>query len=177
MLFAWAQTGSNALICKFCGPNGWGQQSPAISPTAVVPQTAPSVLLTGQSAPAATVHQAPSQSRSVSLVQELTQDLMNDTTKSSTSSVKVSQSLDGDGLNLSHWLYDLINCGITKDCIEAFQRPGPGTKASSATLHLLISSIPNDFARHVTRKSAYDALLSITGRFQGGKTGLLTVNG
>jgi hypothetical protein len=105
----------------------------------------------------------------MSIVQELTQGLATDKTKPSTSSVKVSQVLDNDGLNLNPWLYDLVNCGITKECIEAFQHPMPYTKANSAALHLLLSSIPKEFGYHVARMTAFEALLWITGKFQGGK--------
>ena len=55
-----------------------------------------------------------------SLVQLLTQGLEDDKTQPSTATVKVSLPLQPDGLNLPTWLYDTINCGITKNCVEAF---------------------------------------------------------
>ena len=111
----------------------------------------PSVLQTNLQAQS--VPQVSSQSKGMSIVQELTQGLATDKTKPSTSSVKVSQVLDSDGLNLNPWLYDLVNCGITKECIEAFQHPMPYTKANSAALHLLLSSIPKEFGYHVARNN------------------------
>ena len=80
------------------------------------PPAVPSVLQTNLQAQS--VPQVSSQSKGMSFVQELTQGLATDKTKPSTSSVKVSQVLDNDGLNLNPWLYDLVNCGITNECIR-----------------------------------------------------------
>lgn len=140
-------------------------QSVAPQPDAC--QNVPSVLHFNHPAP--TAHQAYRQARSVPIVHELTQGLATDTTKPSTSSVKVSHMLDSDDFNLNPWPYNLINCGITKECMEAFHHSNHFTKANSAALHLLLSSILKEFAYHVARMSAYDALMWINGKFQGGR--------
>lgn len=115
------------------------------------------------------MHPAVSLQQSHSLLQELTQDLENDTTKPSTSNVKVSQPLTKDGVNLRPWLYDFINCAITKECIEALQKPLPRTRANSAAIHLLISSTPSEFSWYLAScGSAYAALQWIISKYEGG---------
>ncbi len=99
------------------------------------------------------------QPSSYTLLHRLTQGLAADKTDPSTATVKVSQPLQSDGLNLPVWLYDLINCGISKNCVEAFKDPIPGTKANSAAINLLTSSTPGEFHWEITAcPSACDAL-------------------
>lgn len=66
-------------------------------------------------------------------------------------------------------MYDIINCGISKNCVEAFQRPLPGTRSNSAAIHLLASSTPGEFHWEITFcPSAFHALTWICNKFQGG---------
>lgn len=105
-----------------------------------------------------------------SLLDQLTQGLEEDTTQPSTATVKVSQPLQEDGLNTPTWFYDVINCGITKNCVEAFKNPMPRTKANAAALALLISSTPGEFHSEITAcPSACDALRWLCNKFQGGR--------
>lgn len=136
------------------------------APLQDVPLTVPSVPMTGQTQQVAS--RAHSQARSVSLLHELTSGLDGDTTNPTAAAVRVSQTLDPDGLNLNPWMYDLVNCGIAKQCIEAFQKPIPSTKANSAALHLILSSIPKELTYQVARMTAYDALIWISSKYQGG---------
>lgn len=99
-------------------------------------------------------------------MQQLSPDEVNDTTKPSASSVKVSQTLDSDGLNPC--LYNRSFVGSPRSALRLFKKPMPRTKANSAALHLLISSTPKEFAYHLASKCAYDALLWITSKIQGG---------
>lgn len=139
----------------------WG--APLIS--LFVPQT----VMTG---PMRMMQPAVSQQHSHALLQELTQDLDSDKTQPSTSNVKVSQTLGKDGLNLRPWLYDLINCAISMECIAAFQKPLPGTKANFAALHLLSSSTPSEFSWYLASSgSAYAALDWIIIKLEGGHDG------
>jgi hypothetical protein len=101
-------------------------------------------------------------------LQELTSGLDGDKTNPTSAAVRVSQTLDPDGLNLNPWMYDLVNCGIAKQCIEAFKSPLPATKANSAALHLILSSIPKELTYQVARMTAYDALIWISSKYQGG---------
>lgn len=65
-------------------------------------------------------------------------------------------------------MYDLINCAFSNECVEAFQKPMPGTRATSAFINLLTSSIPGEFAWEITTcPSACDALIWISNKFQG----------
>lgn len=94
---------------------------------------------------------------------------MTDRTDPSTANVKFSQPLQPDGLNLPVWLYDVINCGISKNCVEAFKDPLHGTKANSAAINLLTSSTAGEFHSEIAScPSTCDALAWICNRFQGG---------
>ena len=111
--------------------------------------------------PFPTMWQQPSsfQPASQTLLQQLTQELDDDKTQPSTATVKVSQPLQPDGLNLPTWLYDTINCGITKNCVEAFKNSMPGTRANAAAVSLLTSSTPVEFHAEITAcASACEAL-------------------
>ena len=95
--------------------------------------------------------------------------LVNDETKPNNSNVKVAQPLQRSGNNVRVWVSHVINAGIMKECQEAFQKPMPGTKANAAALSLLTSSTPEDWGSAiVSQPSAYDALIWITTKFQGG---------
>lgn len=98
-----------------------------------------------------------------SLLQQLTQEMANDTTYPSTTTAKVFQPRQGDGIYLNAWPYDNINCGITKECVYAFQRPMPGTRANAAAVHLLVRSTLSESSYQIaTNPSANDALILIT---------------
>ena len=139
---------------------------PAAAQHQDVLQIAPTAQQTGQTLPA--VQPVPSRSRGSSIVHELTQDMDDDPTNPSTSSVRMSQNLDPDGVNVNPWVYDFVNCCITKQCVEAIKKPLPRTKANSAALGLLLSSIPKALTYQVARMNAYDALMWITSKYQGG---------
>lgn len=103
------------------------------------------------------------------LLHRLTQGLGSDTTQPSTTTVEVFQPLQPDGLNLHVWMYDIINCGIINNCVEAFQKSMPGTRSNLAAIHLLTSSTPSKFHWEITScPSAFDALIWISNKFQGG---------
>ena len=94
-----------------------------------------------------------------------------DTTRPSTSNVKVAQSLMRDGRNVKVWAMYLINAGITKECVECFQSPMPGTRADAAGLMLISTSTPEDWGPAlVSMPSAFDALQWVLAKFQGGGT-------
>eukprot|EP00884_Botryococcus_braunii_P000915 jgi/Botrbrau1/10824/Bobra.0025s0003.1 len=57
------------------------------------------------------------------VVSILTALLHEDTTKPSTTNVKVAHPLLKDGWNFKSWLYDLTTAAIHKECTEAFQKP------------------------------------------------------
>jgi hypothetical protein len=83
----------------------------------------------------------------------------NDSTQPSTATVKISKPLEPDGLNLSTWMYDTVNCSITKNCVEAFRRPLPGTKTNAAAMNLLTSGTPEEFHPEITAlSSAFEAM-------------------
>jgi hypothetical protein len=65
-------------------------------------------------------------------------------------------------------MHELVNCGIAKQCIEALQKSMPSTKANSAALHLILSSIPKELTYPVARMTAYDALNWICSKYLGG---------
>ncbi len=110
------------------------------------------------------------QPSSQTLLQQLTQGLDEDKTQPSTATVRISQPLQPDGLNLSTWLYDTINCGITKNCVEAFKAPMPGTRANAAAVSLLTSGTPAEFHAEITAcSSAWEALAMVCSKFQGGQ--------
>jgi hypothetical protein len=105
----------------------------------------------------------------LTLLEQLTQGMDNDSTQPSTATVKVTKPLEPDGTNLSAWMFDAINCSVTKNCAEAFRKPLPGTKANAAAMSILISSTPDDFHTEITAfPSAYEALLWICRKYQGG---------
>ena len=112
---------------------------------------------------------------SQTLLQRLTQGLDQDQTQPTTAAVKVSQPLQPDGLNLSSWMYDVVNCGVTKNCVEALKQPMPGTRANAAAMTLLISSTPADFHSELTSfPSACEAFAWICSKYQGGHD--MTIN-
>jgi hypothetical protein len=107
-------------------------------------------------------------SRAISLLDELTEGLERDPTNPTAAAIKVSQPLEPDGLNLNPWIHDLVNCAIAKQCIDALKKPLPATKANSAALHLILSSIPKELTYLAARMTAYDALKCLSSRYQGG---------
>ncbi len=62
--------------------------------------------------------QAPTQT----LLEQLTKGLDNDQTQPSTATVKITKPLEPDGLNLSTWMYDTVNCSITKKLRGGIQK-------------------------------------------------------
>jgi len=146
-----------------------GGQSPVLQSGLISGQQSQPLFPLWHTAP--TMLQPPSyfQPASQTLLQQLTQGLDDDKTQPSTATVKVSQPLQPDGLNLSTWLYDTINCGITKNCVEAFKKPMPGTKANAAAISLLTSGTPGEFHAEITAcSSACEALTWVCSKFQGG---------
>ena len=96
-------------------------------------------------------------------------NLAHDKTKTSTANVKVAQSLLRDGTNTVDWFNHLVNAGITKECVEAFHTPMPGTRANAAAITLISSSTPSDWSNVVAgMSSAADALIWILNKFTGG---------
>ena len=99
----------------------------------------------------------------------MTRILVDDKTKPNNSNVKVAQSLSRCGMNIRVWVSYVISAAIQKDCSEAFQGPLPGTRANAGALSLLTESTPADWGPDlVTFPSAYEALVWITQKFQGG---------
>ena len=107
-------------------------------------------------------------SRKVSLP-SLLASLANDRTKTSTTNVKVAQSLLRDGTNIVDWFNHLVNAGITKECVEALHTPMPGTRANAAASILISISTPADWSNAVAgMPSAAEALIWILNKFTGG---------
>lgn len=103
------------------------------------------------------------------MVSILTALLHEDTTKPSTTNVKVAHPLLKDGWNFKSWLYDLTTAAIHKECTEAFQKPLPFTRANAAAMMLITGSVPVEWSPMLTMKpSAFDALLYIANKFTGG---------
>eukprot|EP00884_Botryococcus_braunii_P007680 jgi/Botrbrau1/16913/Bobra.0374s0003.1 len=103
------------------------------------------------------------------VVSILTALLHEDTTKPSTTNVKVAHPLLKDGWNFKSWLYDLTTAAIHKECTEAFQKPLPFTRANAAAMMLITGSVPVEWSPMLTMKpSAFDALLYIANKFTGG---------
>jgi hypothetical protein len=108
--------------------------------------------------------------RSHPAVSVLTALLHDDSTRPSAANVKVSQVLQNGGDNFQVWMYELIHAAISKECVEAFQKPLPCTRANAAAIMLLTSSTPVEWGPIITTKpSAYAALVWISDKFQGGK--------
>ena len=141
-------------------------QTPPLHPPAVdqnpALQTAPSV-----------THEVIQDSKGVGshpAVSVLTALLHDDSTRPSAANVKVSQVLQNGGDNFQVWMYELIHAAISKECVEAFQKPLPCTRANAAAIMLLTSSTPVEWGPIITTKpSAYAALVWISDKFQGGK--------
>ena len=92
-----------------------------------------------------------------------------DTTKPSSSNVKVAQSLMRDGRNVKVWAVYVINAGIAKECVECFQSPIPGTRADAAGLMLITTSTPEAWGPALaSMPSAFDALQWVLAKFQDG---------
>ena len=113
-------------------------QTPPLHPPAVdqnpALQTAPSV-----------THEVIQDSKGVGshpAVSVLTALLHDDSTRPSAANVKVSQVLQNGGDNFQVWMYELIHAAISKECVEAFQKPLPCTRANAAAIMLLTSSTP-----------------------------------
>lgn len=103
------------------------------------------------------------------LIAQLTSLVDGDPTKPSTSNVKVAHPLKADGSNISQWLNDVAVAVINKECAEVLQKPMPNTRGNAAALQLITGSIPEDWTLEGTAKFvAYDALLWVVNRFQGG---------
>jgi hypothetical protein len=92
-----------------------------------------------------------------------------DSTKPSTTNVRVSCILKRDGSNLRKWMNEVVVAASNKDCTGAIQKPTPNTRANAAALQLITTSIPEDWEHEGTAKHvALDALTWVCNRFQGG---------
>ena len=92
-------------------------------------------------------------------VSSLTHLLASDTSRPSTTNVKVAHPLLRDLSNNRSWLYDLVNAAVAKECVEAFQSPMPCTRANAAAMILITSSVPEDWGTTVAlQPTAFHAL-------------------
>ena len=138
------------------------QQQPQTNPS-------PNPPLTPAARPSASCGDSQGNSFLPETISRMTRILVDDKTKPNNSNVKVAQSLSRCGMNIRLWVSYVISAAIQKDCSEAFQGPLPGTRANAAALSLLTESTPADWGPDlVTFPSAYEALVWITQKFQGG---------